>query len=134
MQLACRLGIAPSTVHRILADAHLNRLRVDKSVVLRTITRDGIVVGSIVAWDTGHTPQIGFAIDPARWGEGIATAALISFTALMKRRPLQASVAADNPASVRLHERHGFRLVGTYEAVGFKFDRWIDIVHMQKHL
>ena len=26
MQLACRLGIAPSTVHRILTDAHLNRL------------------------------------------------------------------------------------------------------------
>ena len=26
MQLACRLGIAPSTVHRILVDARLNRL------------------------------------------------------------------------------------------------------------
>ena len=26
VQLACRLGIAPSTVHRILVDAHLNRL------------------------------------------------------------------------------------------------------------
>lgn len=26
VQLACRLGIAPSTVHRILTDAHLNRL------------------------------------------------------------------------------------------------------------
>ena len=26
VQLACRLGIAPSTVHRILSDAHLNRL------------------------------------------------------------------------------------------------------------
>lgn len=25
VQLACRLGIAPSTVHQILADAHLNR-------------------------------------------------------------------------------------------------------------
>ena len=32
MQLACRLGIAPSTVHRILTDAHLNRLsRVDRA-------------------------------------------------------------------------------------------------------
>ncbi|GAA4056372.1 hypothetical protein GCM10023065_01260 [Microbacterium laevaniformans] len=26
MQLACRLGIAPSTVHRILVSVHLNRL------------------------------------------------------------------------------------------------------------
>lgn len=26
VQLACRLGIAPSTVHRILVDAHLDRL------------------------------------------------------------------------------------------------------------
>jgi RimJ/RimL family protein N-acetyltransferase len=89
-------------------DAHLNRLRVDRSVVLRTITDDGLVVGSIVAWDTGHTPQLGVGIDPSRWGEGIGTTALIAFTALMKRRPLQATVAADNFAAIRVLEKAGF--------------------------
>ncbi len=37
-------------------------------------------------------------------------------------------------ASVRLHEKAGFRHVGRYEAVGYKFDRWLDIVHLQKAL
>jgi phosphinothricin acetyltransferase len=37
-----------------------------------------------------------------------------------------AVVAQPNPASVALHERLGFELVGTFGEVGRKFDRWID--------
>ena len=36
-----------------------------------------------------------------------------------------------NAASIRLHERLGFRLIGVHPAVGFKFGRWVDVVHMQ---
>ncbi len=36
-----------------------------------------------------------------------------------------------NAASIRLHQRVGFRLVGTLQAVGYKFGRWIDSVLMQ---
>ncbi len=35
-----------------------------------------------------------------------------------------------NAASIGLHARHGFRLVGTLPAVGYKFGRWIDSVIM----
>ena len=28
----------------------------------------------------------------------------------------------------------GFHHVGVYKDVGFKFDRWLDIVHMQREL
>ena len=31
-------------------------------------------------------------------------------------------------------KRFGFRHVGVYSAVGYKFDRWLDIVHMQRGL
>ena len=103
-------------------DALLNRLRVDKSVVLRAITRDGEVVGSIVAQDTGRIPQIGFVIDPAHWGEGIATAALIAFTAMMKRRPLQAVVASDNAAAIRVLEKAGFARINTRESLAPEHD------------
>ena len=41
---------------------------------------------------------------------------------------------AENPASVGLHERLGFRHVGTFERVGFKFGRWLDTVLMQRAL
>jgi len=36
--------------------------------------------------------------------------------------------------SIALHAAFGFRHIGTLEAVGFKFDRWLDTVLMQKPL
>jgi phosphinothricin acetyltransferase len=41
---------------------------------------------------------------------------------------------SENRASIELHERLGFRLIGVHPAVGFKFDRWVDVVHMQLEL
>lgn len=37
-------------------------------------------------------------------------------------------------ASIALHERAGFRTVGVLENVGFKFQRWLDTVIMQRAL
>ncbi len=42
-----------------------------------------------------------------------------------------AVITADTANSIAIHEKFGFRHVGRYEAVGFKFDRWHDIVHLQ---
>jgi L-amino acid N-acyltransferase YncA/putative methionine-R-sulfoxide reductase with GAF domain len=39
-----------------------------------------------------------------------------------------------NTASIRLHERFGFRRAGVLEQVGRKFGRWIDTVVMQRAL
>ena len=39
-----------------------------------------------------------------------------------------------NEASIGLHRALGFRVVGTLEAVGFKFGRWVDSVLMQRAL
>jgi len=41
---------------------------------------------------------------------------------------------SENIASIRLHERLGFRRVGVFEAVGFKHGRWVDTVLMQRAL
>ncbi len=37
-------------------------------------------------------------------------------------------------ASIELHRAAGFTLVGTFEAVGYKFERWLDSVLMQRPL
>ncbi len=42
-----------------------------------------------------------------------------------------AGIAGDNPASVRLHQRFGFQIVGVEREVGYKFERWVDVVWMQ---
>lgn len=39
-----------------------------------------------------------------------------------------------NLPSIRLHERHGFRLVGVLRSVGHKHGRWLDSVLLQKSL
>jgi phosphinothricin acetyltransferase len=39
-----------------------------------------------------------------------------------------------NHASIGLHERLGFRRVGTLTAVGYKLDRWVDSVLMQREI
>ena len=36
--------------------------------------------------------------------------------------------------SVLFHERLGYRLVGQFQACGYKFDRWYDMVWMEKHI
>jgi phosphinothricin acetyltransferase len=41
--------------------------------------------------------------------------------------------AAQTP-SIALHRAAGFKLVGAFEAVGYKFDRWLDSVLMQRPL
>jgi len=51
------------------------------------------------------------------------------------RRQMVAIIGnSENLASIRLHERQGFRKVGVFESVGFKHGRWLDTVIMQREL
>jgi phosphinothricin acetyltransferase len=68
---------------------------------------------------------VGQGIGGRLLGELIAQSRAFGF------RQMVAVITAERANSVRLHEKAGFRHVGRYEAVGFKFDRWLDIVHMQ---
>jgi L-amino acid N-acyltransferase YncA len=45
-----------------------------------------------------------------------------------------AGIALPNDASVALHKKHGFELVGIYREVGRKFGRWIDVAWWQREL
>jgi phosphinothricin acetyltransferase len=39
-----------------------------------------------------------------------------------------------NLASIELHRAAGFRMIGTFENCGYKFNRWLDSVLMQRAL
>ena len=54
-----------------------------------------------------------------------------SCTQLGYRQMLAVIGDTANAASIGLHERLGFRLIGVHPAIGFKFGRWVDVVHMQ---
>jgi L-amino acid N-acyltransferase len=42
-----------------------------------------------------------------------------------------AGIDADQVASVVLHDRFGFQKVGYFRQIGFKFNRWLDVVYME---
>jgi len=70
-------------------------------------------------------------------GRGIGTQllrALIARAGTLGKHVMVAGVDADNAASIRLHERLGFTRAGRLCAVGYKFDRWLDLVFLQRAL
>jgi phosphinothricin acetyltransferase len=59
---------------------------------------------------------------------------LFTLLAVEDVRCAVAGIAVPNPASVALHERMGFQRLGTFRQVGRKFQRYWDVVWMQKFL
>ena len=72
-----------------------------------------------------------------RRGGGVGTAlmrVLLARAADLGKHVMIAGVDADNQASLQFHERLGFRRVAHFNEVGFKFDRWLDLVFLQRLL
>ncbi|PCJ97735.1 MAG: GNAT family N-acetyltransferase [Flavobacteriaceae bacterium] len=45
-----------------------------------------------------------------------------------------AGIDAENNGSYSFHEKFGFKEVGRFNEVGYKFDRWLDLIFMQLYL
>ena len=43
-------------------------------------------------------------------------------------------IDAENQSSIEFHKKFGFEIVGTIKESGFKFNRWLHSVFMQKML
>lgn len=110
---------------RAAFDAHWQRLIDDPAVDARTIRADGAIVGSVGRWFESGAPEITYWIDPAHWGEGIATRAMRLFLDALRERPVRARVAADNAGSIAVLEKLGFRQVGV--EVNFANARGVEI-------
>jgi L-amino acid N-acyltransferase YncA/2-polyprenyl-3-methyl-5-hydroxy-6-metoxy-1,4-benzoquinol methylase len=74
-------------------------------------------------------------VDPARHGQGIGRALLAALIASSEDAgiwTIQSSVFAENAASLRLHERGGFRVIGVRERVGCRHGQWRDTVLLER--
>ncbi len=58
--------------------------------------------------------------------------ALFPLAAALGKHVMIAGVDAANTASIRFHERHGFERTGQLREVGRKFERWLDLVFLQR--
>lgn len=85
-----------------------------------------------------HTVEDSIYLSPTAMGQGIGTRLLQALVDECKRIGLRQVVAvigdSANAASIGLHRKAGFTLVGTLRAVGWKHGRWVDTVLMQRAL
>ena len=102
--------VAFNSREREAFDQHWAKLLADEKNLAKTILVGDEVAGHIGSWTSDGKREIGYWIDRALWGRGIATEALSSFLRLEQTRPLHAGVAKHNVASIRVLQKCGFTL------------------------
>ncbi len=114
--------------------------RIAKGYPVLVAERDGQVAGyaSYGDWRAfdgyRHTVEHSVYVDKDARGAGIGELlmrGLIERAAAGKIHVMIAGIEAENVASIRLHEKLGFRSVGTFSEVGIKFGRWLDLTCME---
>jgi phosphinothricin acetyltransferase len=106
--------------------------------------RDGRVLGYAYAGPFRPRPAYRFAVensiyvDAACHGQGAGALLLAELIARCEAWGARQMVAvigdSANAASIALHAKLGFRHAGRVEHVGWKFERWLDVVFMQRPL
>tara|TARA_Y100000588_G_scaffold386004_1_gene480566 strand:+ start:1821 stop:2315 length:495 start_codon:yes stop_codon:yes gene_type:complete len=105
------------------------------------------VNGTVAAWGAlgpfveragfRHTGICAVYVETASRGMGLGTTLIEALVIEARQRELHtmlAAVDAANDASLRLHEKLGFKRVGTFREVGRKNGRWHDVVYLQRML
>ncbi|MDH5823291.1 GNAT family N-acetyltransferase [Luteimonas sp. RD2P54] len=102
--------------------------------------RDGSVLGYAYAskWKGRcayrYSVESTVYLDPAATGNGAGRrlySALIEAIRGCGMHAVIGGIALPNEASVRLHERLGFRQAGRFAQVGWKQERWVDVGYWQ---
>ena len=107
-------------------DQHWAKLLANPSNLARTIVvaSDGVaesarvehVAGNIGSFTRDGMREVGYWIDRAYWGRGVATGALSAFLRVEQTRPLYAGVAKHNAASLRVLQKCGFTVLPARDA------------------
>lgn len=69
-------------------------------------------------------------LDKDATGRGLGTRLYVALIDALRAKSVHAiigGIALPNPASVALSEKLGFRKIGQFEQVGWKFEKWIDV-------
>lgn len=77
-------------------------------------------------------------VDPAAQGQGIGRVLLAELLAQCEARGARQMLAvigdSANAGSIGVHRACGFEPAGLFKAAGWKFERWLDVVLMQRSL
>ncbi len=109
-------------LERILADANVIPMVIVERDRVDGGGEDEAILGTISCFQREGQDMVGYWIDRAHWGRGIASQALALFIQEITRRPLHAHVASGNAPSMRVLTKCGFRQTGTF--AGEETDRF----------
>ncbi len=119
------------------------RARVDSGYPVLIAVDESGVVGFSTFGDFRNWPGYRFTVEHTvhvradRRGGGVGTTlveALFPRAAALGKHMMIAAVDAANAPSIRFHERLGFHQAGLLREVGYKFDRWLDLVFLQRRI
>jgi L-amino acid N-acyltransferase YncA len=112
--------------------------------LVATSDGEGTVLGYAYAGPYRARPAYRFSVensvyvaaDARRRGVGRALMDRLIAESVARGYRLMIAVIGDSAQtpSIELHRAAGFKLVGAFEGVGYKFDRWLDTVLMQRAL
>ena len=74
---------------------------------------------------------------PEAHGTGIAAKLYTVLEAILEKqgyRVLYSLITSENAPSVRFHEKMGYHILAEFPGCGFKFDRWLGLIWMEKRL
>ncbi len=117
------------------------RARREQGYPVLVAVDDSGVVGFSTFGDFRAWPGYRFTVEHSvhvrtdRRGQGVGkelVQALFPRAATLGKHVMIAGVDAANAASIRFHERLGFERAGLLREVGHKFDRWLDLVFLQR--
>ena len=84
-----------------------------------------------------HTVEDSVYVEGGHRGAGLGRlilAELVRRAIAAGHHSIMARITSRNTASLRLHQRHGFRTVGVERQTAFKLGRWHDVTIMQRRL
>ncbi|MEE8104213.1 MAG: GNAT family N-acetyltransferase [Planctomycetota bacterium] len=110
---------------RAMFDAHWKKIRSEPGNLILTVLHDGHVAGHACTFHREGNREVGYWIGRESWGRGVATRVLERILELDRARPMNARVAKDNAASIRVLQKCGFRVVG--EDRGYSTVRRTDV-------
>ncbi len=73
-------------------------------------------------------------LDKTITGKGIGKKLYPELLRLLRAQNIHAvigGIAIPNDASIALHEKYGFKQIGHFKEVGYKFSKWIDVGYWQ---
>ncbi|KPK85093.1 MAG: phosphinothricin acetyltransferase [Bacteroides sp. SM23_62_1] len=83
----------------------------------------------------GGVAEVSVYVDPAHQGSGTGSALLAEAIHESEKHgiwTLQAGIFSENIPSIKLHQKHGFRIVGVREKLGKLDNTWKDVVLMER--